>query len=152
MTKHDLEEDQEQLLAEEELIWRAQSIIQRELNKQGLKHRDLARRLGVSVARISQLMGDDPRNLTVRTVARILYQLGESGVFMTNRDLEEIKGTTTETATATWVFTAPGRHFYGGEDTELVFEAASFEDSTDDWREWAKAEAAAAAACRTRAS
>jgi transcriptional regulator with XRE-family HTH domain len=148
MTRHDLEEDHEQRLAEEELIWRTQSIIQRELNKQGLKHRDLARRLGVSVARISQLMGDDPRNLTVRTVARILYHLGESGEFMTNRDVEEMKGNETETGGATWVFTAPVCHFYGGEGTEVIFEATSFKESTDDSQEWAKAEAAAAGRMR----
>ena len=148
MTTHDLEEDQEQRLAEEQLIWRTQSIIQRELNKQGLKHRDLARRLGVSVARISQLMGDDPRNLTIRTVARILYQLGESGEFMTSRDLEEFKGNKTEAETATWVFTAPVRQLYGGEDTEVIFEATTFKEPSDDWQEWAKAEAAFAGRMR----
>lgn len=150
MTRHDLEENPEQRLAEEELIWRIQSVIQRELNKQGLKHRDLARLLGVSVARISQLLGDDPKNLTVRTVAKILYHLGQSGEFLTHKELEEIKGTRSENETATWVFTAPVRALYGGEGTEVIFEETSFREPTDDWHDWARAEASAAG--RMRAS
>ena len=145
MTKQNLDENREQLLAEERLIFLTQAVIQRELNRRGLKYRDLARQLGVSVARISQLMGDDPHNLTVRTVARILHQLGEAGVFITKRELAELKGDKKEIETATWVFTAPTRHFYGGgEDSEVIFEVGPLKEASDDGREWIEAEVAAA--------
>lgn len=149
MTTHDLNEDREQSLAEERLVYSTQTLIQRELNKRGLKYRDLARRLGVSEARISQLMGDDAHNLTVRTLARILYRLGEVGEFMTEREINELKGNTIESDTSTWVFAAPVGHFYGGEDdSDVIFEISPSKESSDDWREWVAAEAAAAGRMR----
>lgn len=149
MTRHDREQDREQHLAEERLVYSTQTLIQRELNKRGLKYRDLARRLGVSEARISQLMGDDAHNLTVRTLARILYRLGQTGEFMTEREISELKGDSVETGTSTWIFAAPVGHFYGGEDdSEVIFEISSSKESSDDWNEWVQAEAAAA--CRMR--
>src|SRR5437868_3246988 len=138
-------EEREERLAEERLLLLTQSIIQRELNKRGLKYRVLARRLGVSEARISQLLGDDAPNLTVRTVARILYRLGESGVFMTQREVDEIMTGNVDPGSTTWVFAAPGEHIYTGEEvTEVISEEALAKPAMDDWSEWIAAEAAAA--------
>jgi transcriptional regulator with XRE-family HTH domain len=145
MTSPNHDDEREERLAEERLLLLTQSIIQRELNKRGLKYRDLARRLGVSEARISQLLGDDAPNLTVRTVARILYRLGEAGVFMTENEVDQIVTGNVDLGSSAWVFAASGEHIYTGEDvTEIVSEAASTRPSMDDWPEWMAAEAAAA--------
>ena len=65
----------ELLLAEEELILQAQMTIQRALNQRGLTQKELAERLGVGESYISQMMGSSARNLTLRTIARVLKAL-----------------------------------------------------------------------------
>ena len=141
-----MERDREERLAEERLLLLTQTVVQRELNRRGLKYRDLARRLGVSEARVSQLLGDEAPNLTVRTVARILHRLGEVGVFMTEREVDEAVNGLIGSEPSTWVFAATGEHIYTGEEaTEIVVEANSSKGSWIDGLEWAAAENAAAA-------
>ena len=69
-------------LAEERFLLAAQVEIQRLLNDRGLKYKDLAQRLGVTEARVSQMFGDDAANLTIRSIARIFYHLKESPMLM----------------------------------------------------------------------
>jgi len=66
------------LLAEETLILDAQMTVQRILNEKKITQVDLAGRLGVSESYISQMLGDSARNLTLRTVARVMAALGET--------------------------------------------------------------------------
>lgn len=63
-------------LAQERIVVEAQVAIHRLLRKAGLKQSDLAGLLGVSEARVSQLFGDNARNLTLRTLARVFHVLG----------------------------------------------------------------------------
>lgn len=63
--------------AEAAFILEAQVEIQKLLHGRGLRARDLSKRLGVTEARISQMLGDAAKNLTLKTIARIFYQLGE---------------------------------------------------------------------------
>ena len=65
------------LLAEEALILDAQIAIQRLLNERGMTQVELARRMGVTESYISQMLGASARNLTLRTVARVMTALGE---------------------------------------------------------------------------
>jgi len=64
------------LVAEEELILEAQTLIQRALNDRKMSQKRLAEELGVSDSYVSQMLGTSARNLTLRTFARILNALG----------------------------------------------------------------------------
>lgn len=77
-------------IAEAEFIVAVQSEIQRVMNGKGLRARDLSKRLNVSEARISQMFGDQAKNLTIRTIAKLFYHLGESPVITTQCQLERM--------------------------------------------------------------
>jgi DNA-binding Xre family transcriptional regulator len=80
--------DDDDKLFEESFLLDTQMLLQRMLSGKQLKYRDLAKRLGVSEARVSQMFGDEASNLTIRTVARIFRKLGEVPVILSRRDLE----------------------------------------------------------------
>lgn len=65
----------EAIKAEENLVIDVQLMIQRLLNQKKMSRADLARSLGVSQARLSQVMAVDA-NPTVRTLAQIFFALG----------------------------------------------------------------------------
>lgn len=65
------------IYAEESFIADVQFAIHNLLEAKGVSRADLARAMGVSEARISQLFSDNPRNLTLRTIARMFYAAGE---------------------------------------------------------------------------
>lgn len=73
-----MEVNYDRLLAEETFILDAQMAVQRILNEKRITQADLARRLDVGESYISQLLGDSARNLTLRTVARVMTALGET--------------------------------------------------------------------------
>lgn len=77
-------------IAEAEFIVAVQSEIQRVMNDRGLRARDLSKRLNVSEARVSQMFGEQAKNLTIRTIAKIFYQLGQSPVLTTRCQLESM--------------------------------------------------------------
>ena len=72
------EESYEVIKAQEQLIVEVQTGISRALRERSLKQIDLAERLGVSQARVSQMFGEDAQNLTLRTLAKIYHVLGSS--------------------------------------------------------------------------
>lgn len=72
--------------AEADFILAVQSEIQKLLNGKGLRARDLAKRLDVTEARVSQMFGDQAKNLTLRTIARIFHQLGETAYITTHQE------------------------------------------------------------------
>ena len=72
----DAEANYELLLIEEELILAAQMLIQRAINESKMTQKDLASLLNVRPSYVSQMLGDSARNLTLRTVARVLHALG----------------------------------------------------------------------------
>lgn len=80
--------DYDLLLAEETFILDAQMIVQRTLNQKGITQAELARRLGVGESYVSQMLGDSARNLTLRTVARVMTALGETPRLTVNRIIE----------------------------------------------------------------
>lgn len=63
--------------AEENLIIDAQFLIQSIMNEKNLSRADLAKILGVSKSRLTQVMGTNS-NLTLRLLARIFDALGET--------------------------------------------------------------------------
>lgn len=65
----------ETLVAEEEMILHAQMLIQRVLNDRRISQKALAERLGVGESYVSQMLGTSARNLTLRTIARVMEAL-----------------------------------------------------------------------------
>lgn len=74
--------------AEAAFILLAQTEMQKIMNRKGLRYRDLARRMGVTEARVSQMFGDTATNLTIKTVARVFHQLGETAYLTTLEEFE----------------------------------------------------------------
>ena len=66
----------DQLLTEEDLILEVQMMIQRELRERGVSQKQLADLLGRGESFVSQMLGLSPRNLTLRTIARVMHALG----------------------------------------------------------------------------
>ena len=82
--------EEEGKLYEERFLLMVQTQIQRLLNEKHVRYRDMSKRLGVSEARVSQMFGDEASNLTLRTVARIFWHLGEVPLIMCERDLTPV--------------------------------------------------------------
>ncbi len=68
------------LIAENLLINRLQVEIEKALDRTGVTQAELAKLLGVSSARVSQILAGDGSNLRARTVARIAHALGVEAV------------------------------------------------------------------------
>lgn len=77
---HDIKQDEQLIFAEEALVVNAQGLLQELLDEKGMSRADLARAMGVSRARVTQLFSDDCTNFTVRLWARALFALGEKAV------------------------------------------------------------------------
>jgi len=76
MTKNEIRFDPGLVEAEENLLVDYQFLLQERMTKNGLSHRELAERAGISNARLSQIMSDEA-NPTVKTFADLFYALGE---------------------------------------------------------------------------
>jgi transcriptional regulator with XRE-family HTH domain len=85
----------ETALVEEKAVAHVQAMALRLLRAKNMSQKDLAREMEVSPAHISQLLGDEPKNLSVRKAARMFYHLGETlemtcgGIERLNADAEE---------------------------------------------------------------
>jgi transcriptional regulator with XRE-family HTH domain len=149
MPKQDSTRDpasREERLVQERFLLLAQTEIQRLLNDKGLKYRDLALRLRVSEARVSQMFGDEAANLTIRTIARIFHTLEESPVLMSERAfkarLAEARGVTE----GAWRLAGVNEHMSVSATTEIVEDIAIPREvvrSNASKRDWALADAAA---------
>jgi plasmid maintenance system antidote protein VapI len=89
--------------------------MQRLLNEKEIRYKDLARRLGVSEARVSHIFGDDASNLTMRTVARVFHCLGEKPLILSaadyERQLAEATGAAQPSGSA-WTMSGVPRDFW----------------------------------------
>ena len=63
--------------AEEALVVDAQIFLQRIMNEKNVSRTELAERMGVTKARISQIFSDECKNFTIRLLARAAAALGE---------------------------------------------------------------------------
>ncbi len=66
----------ELIAAEEAAVVDAQFVIHNLMEDAGISRADLARELGVSAARVTQMFSDEANNLTLRTLGRIFCVLG----------------------------------------------------------------------------
>lgn len=82
----------EVMLAEEEAVAHVQAMVLRLLADKGMTQNDLAKAMGVSPSHVSQLLADEPQNLSIKKVASVFHALGEeiciscSGVDRLNRE------------------------------------------------------------------
>lgn len=77
---HEIDHDEQLIYVEEALVVNAQGLLQELLGEKGFSRADLARAMGVSRARVTQLFSDDCKNFTIRLWARALFALGETAV------------------------------------------------------------------------
>lgn len=69
--------DEHVLEAEEAAVARAQGLIEWAMERIDVTNKELARRLNVSQAAISQMLGLSPKNLSVKKLARVLLALDD---------------------------------------------------------------------------
>lgn len=67
--------EEEEVFAVEDLIFDVQIALQRAMREHGVSQSELANRLGVTPARVSQMFADSGANLTLETVAKIAIAL-----------------------------------------------------------------------------
>jgi transcriptional regulator with XRE-family HTH domain len=81
-------------LIEEEAVAHVQAMALRLLAEKKITRSQLAAAMGVSIAHVSQLLGDDPQNLSIKKAARLFHHLGEqlvitcAGIERMNRQAE----------------------------------------------------------------
>lgn len=73
--------------AEERLVSSFQSLLQETLERRGMSKSDLAKKMGVSKARVSQMFSDS-QNFTLRLIANAFFALGEEVSIRRSSDLE----------------------------------------------------------------
>ena len=73
--------EQERIFAEEAFVVEVQGLLHEIMQERDISRADLARAMGVSRPRISQIFSDECKNLTVRLLARVMHALGEQPVF-----------------------------------------------------------------------
>lgn len=66
------------IFAEEDFVIEAQTFLHALMEEKGLSRADLARAMGVSRARVTQIFSDECKNFTVRLLARASHALGET--------------------------------------------------------------------------
>jgi transcriptional regulator with XRE-family HTH domain len=139
----------EELLAQDRLLFMVQTTMQRLLNDQGLKARDLARRLDVSEARISQLFSDDASNMTIKTIARVFHHLNAKPLILSEHELQEkvadAKGELSAPAAGQWLVSESLHELELGVAADVVPPKSLRKDAS--WpaatpRDWADAEIA----------
>jgi DNA-binding transcriptional ArsR family regulator len=81
----------EQAYLEEGFISDVQIDIVRMLSEKHVSRSELARRLKVSPASVTQMLGDGGANLTSRTIARAYLALNEEAAICTKRELKKLR-------------------------------------------------------------
>ncbi len=79
---------EEEAFAIEALVFSVQIALQKAMNRRGVCNKDLAERLGMSPARVSQIFATKGANLTLKTIARIQHALGEDFEYVRKIDIK----------------------------------------------------------------
>jgi transcriptional regulator with XRE-family HTH domain len=66
------------IFAEEDFVVELQTSLHRMMEEKGMTRADLARAMGVTRARVTQIFSDECTNFTVRLLARAYHALGET--------------------------------------------------------------------------
>lgn len=76
------QEGEEEDFAIEDLVFSTQIALQKAMARKGVSNKDLAERLGMTPARVSQIFAKKGPNLRLSTIARIAHALGEDFEFV----------------------------------------------------------------------
>jgi transcriptional regulator with XRE-family HTH domain len=74
----------------EALVVSVQLALQRAMSANCVSQKQLAERLGLSGARVSQILSADGANLTLKTIARVAFALNEEFEFVSQNDAKSI--------------------------------------------------------------
>lgn len=78
----------ERIFAEEDAVVAVQSFLHELMEEKGISRAELARAMGVSRPRVTQLFSDECSNLTLRLIARAMFALGEELIISSTRKLK----------------------------------------------------------------
>lgn len=82
-----LKKGEEEAYAIESLVFSVQVALQKAMNRKGVTNKELAERLGMTPARVSQVFSSNGPNLTLKTIARIAHALGEDFELVRKEDI-----------------------------------------------------------------
>lgn len=82
---------EEEAFAIEALVFSVQIALQKAMQKHGVSNKELAERLGMTPARVSQIFSSNGPNLTLKTIAKIQHALGEEFEFLSKSDVQATK-------------------------------------------------------------
>ncbi|PWE26804.1 hypothetical protein C4N9_20425 [Pararhodobacter marinus] len=80
--------DEEEIFSIEALVFSTQVALQRAMNRKGVSNKELAEKLGMTPARVSQIFSSNGPNLTLKTIARIAHALGEDFELVRKKDIK----------------------------------------------------------------
>lgn len=124
-------------LVEENAVAEIQGMVLRLLDAKCISRTELASRMDVSVAHISQILGLEPQNLSVKKAARLFHALGEELTFSCptierlNREAYEHKRQREELARLTHRFDIDVPDVWCGNDWHSTTNGNDIEDSED---------------------
>jgi transcriptional regulator with XRE-family HTH domain len=75
---------------EEHFVAESQARLAEMLDEKGVSRAELARKLGVSRARVTQIFADDATNFTLRLLARSFLALDEEPVILTRKEYDRL--------------------------------------------------------------
>ena len=81
-------EGENEAFAIEALVFSVQLALQKAMMKHGVSNKQLAEKLGMSPARVSQIFASNGPNLTLKTIARIQHALGDEFELVSKSDIE----------------------------------------------------------------
>lgn len=73
------------------LVMSVQFALQKAMHENCISQKELATRIGVSPARVSQILSKEDGNLTLKTIGKISDALGEEFELFSLRDINEMK-------------------------------------------------------------
>jgi transcriptional regulator with XRE-family HTH domain len=79
-------DDEREIFALEALVVSIQVALHKAMKKHGVSNKELAGRLGMSSARVSQIFSDKGPNMTLKTIAKIQSALDEEFEFILKSD------------------------------------------------------------------
>jgi len=82
--------EEAETFAIEAMVFAVQIALQKAMTRRGVGNKELAERLGMSPARVSQIFSTKGANLTLKTIARIQHALGEDFDFVSKEDLKSL--------------------------------------------------------------
>jgi transcriptional regulator with XRE-family HTH domain len=132
---------------EELFIAETQARLSQMLDDKGVSRAELARKLSVSRARVTQIFADDANNLTLKLLARSFIALDEEPLIISKREYEELKAAAAHREVTKAAKREPYRQIDAALIAELLRAHQAFEKSepekqprrAEHTRDWASA-------------